>query len=229
MRPSTSVICLCSVALVSALPQTDAGTLKVMSKPATEAYRTEIELNENKIDYGTTNPGDMLESVLRPACKGNGCTLSPTEVKISVWNNDHSPTRDATLKIHAIGDYQADEADNFIDAIVGAARGAAQCEAKTYTVRPVRSSLSVGRLDFEEEAHEYTETFCKMSSYVKIYRYSGGGDENKHGSIEVNLEYEEEEGFNWCDLFDYASLIPKLDFFGTASSACNLAKDAIEG
>lgn len=198
------------------------------AQTAAEAYRTEIELNENKIDYGTTNPGDIFETVLRPDCKGNGCTLSPTEVKIDVWNNDHSFTKEAKLKINAIGDYQADEADNLIDAIVGAARGAAQCEEKTYNVRPMRSSSSVGKSDIEEEAHKYTVAYCKMSSYVKIYRYSGSGDENKHGSIEVNLEYKEEEKFSWCDLFDYAAFIPKGYVFGTASSACNMIKDAIE-
>ena len=245
MRPSTGVICLFPLTLVSALPQEDAESLSAMLKDAahlgigaepdqkenvteTQAYETQIDLREGIMEYGTMNPGDILESVLRPACQGNGCLDLPNEVKINVFAGDR-PLEEKTLIIHAIGDYQSDEADQFIDAIVGAARGAAQCEEKTYTVRPVKSSYSAGRLDFDDTAFHKKATFCKMSNYVKIYRHSAGGDENKHGSIEVTVEYEKVDGFNWCNLFDYASLIPKGDFFGAASTLCNIAKDGLKG
>lgn len=42
------------------------------------------------------------------------------------------------------------------------------------------------------------------------------------------MDYEKDEWFIWCDLMDYAALVPKMDFFGTASSLCNVIKDAAE-
>ena len=216
-----------SVDFSSALPHKDAGTLLAIFKaavfwgiretsrplPKVYAYETQIDLRESIIDYITTNPGDILDSVLRPACRGNGCLDLPTEVKINVCNGDR-PFQEETLIIHATGDYQANEADQFIDAIFGAARRAAQCEERTYTVTPVRSSYSVWRLYFEDTFFKKKVTLYKMSNFLGIYRHSAGGDENKHGGIEVTVEYEEVEGFSWCNLFDYASLIPKGDLFG---------------
>ena len=213
MRPSVGMIYLFPLTLISALPQNTTKSflpqnsskifeaLRTSKAPAqpnkASAYKTAIDLRDTIINYGNQNPGDIFESVLRPSCRGNGCVLTPTEVKTYIWHDDHTHTQEQTLKLTTIDDYPADEADTFIDAIVGAACGAAQCEVKTYTVGSVRSSHSLARVDFDGDGWKsYTETFCKMSDYVKIYRNSATGDEDKHGSTEVTIEVEEKESFN---------------------------------
>lgn len=66
MRSAIGAMCLLPLTLVSALPQKDAKPLEVMSRGAAKlnhtkdnAYKTEIDLEDNIIDYGTQNSGDI--------------------------------------------------------------------------------------------------------------------------------------------------------------------------
>ncbi|KAL9621558.1 MAG: hypothetical protein Q9160_003950 [Pyrenula sp. 1 TL-2023] len=202
---------------------------RAAAPPQANAFNTDIDFKQKKINFGNKNPGDVLEQVLRNFCQGNGCPLtgSDMEVTTQVWRNDHASPEEKTLKITAIGDYQKAEADNFIDEIVAAARTAATCEEKTYTLRPSTSSSGVGRMDIDPSPVKLTDTFCEMSNNVKVFRYSSGGDQDKHGSIEVGIEFEQEEEFDWCSVIDFAALLAG-DKFATPAGGLSLLCDGIK-
>ena len=127
------------------------------------------------------------------------------QAQTRVFVSQGSVPADRTLKLFAIGDYQASDADRFIDAIVAASRAAAKCEDKEWSNRAKVGGGGIALGDsFIDES--YTETFCTMSNYLKIYRYSSEGDGDKHGSIEVGVQ-EEGDDFDWCGILDFGGQV----------------------